>query len=42
MDVTASFNDAAVLSLVLPVALLIAITIWWVVVFRRRSSSDEN
>jgi hypothetical protein len=41
MDVIASFNTAAVLTLVLPVALLIAITIWWVVVFRRRSS-DEN
>ena len=41
MDVTASFNTGAILSLVLPVALLIGVTIWWVVVFRRRSS-EEN
>ncbi len=40
MDVTASFLEASVLTLVLPVALLIAIMIWWVVVFRRRSSDD--
>ena len=40
MDLTASFLEASVLTLVLPVALLIAITIWWVVVFRRRSSDD--
>lgn len=37
MDVTASFNEGAVLTLVLPVALLIAVTIWWIVVLRRRS-----
>jgi cytochrome c-type biogenesis protein CcmH/NrfF len=40
MDVTASYLEASVLTLVLPVALLIAITIWWVIVFRRRSSDD--
>jgi cytochrome c-type biogenesis protein CcmH/NrfF len=40
MDVTASFLSGAILSWALPLALLIAITIWWVVVFRRRSSDD--
>jgi cytochrome c-type biogenesis protein CcmH/NrfF len=40
MDVTASFNEAAILTLVLPLALLVAVTIWWVVVLRRRSSDD--
>jgi cytochrome c-type biogenesis protein CcmH/NrfF len=40
MDVTASFLSGAILSWALPLALLIAITIWWVVIFRRRSSDD--
>jgi cytochrome c-type biogenesis protein CcmH/NrfF len=40
MDVTASFLQGAILSWALPLALLIAITIWWVVVVRRRSSDD--
>jgi hypothetical protein len=40
MDLTASILEASVLTLVMPVALLIAITIWWVIVFRRRSSHD--
>ena len=40
MDVTASFNTGAILSLVLPLALLIGITIWWLVVLRRRSSDQ--
>jgi cytochrome c-type biogenesis protein CcmH/NrfF len=40
MDVIASFNAGAILSWALPLALLIAITIWWVVVLRRRSSND--
>jgi hypothetical protein len=40
MDVTASFNEGAILTLVLPLALLIAVTIWWVVVLRRHSSDD--
>jgi hypothetical protein len=35
MDVTASFLAGSILGLVLPVALLIAILIWWIVVFRR-------
>jgi cytochrome c-type biogenesis protein CcmH/NrfF len=40
MDVTASFLSGAILSWAVPLALLIAITIWWVVVLRRRSSDD--
>lgn len=40
MDVTASFLSGAILSWALPLALLIGITIWWVVIFRRRSSDD--
>jgi cytochrome c-type biogenesis protein CcmH/NrfF len=41
MDVTASFLDGAILSWALPLALLIAITIWWLLVLRRRGSQDE-
>jgi hypothetical protein len=40
MDVTASFLEGAILSWALPLALLIGITIWWLVVLRRRSSDD--
>ena len=40
MDVTASYLSAEVLTLVVPLALLIAITIWWMIVLRRRSSDD--
>jgi len=40
MDVTASFLSGAILSWALPLALLIAVTVWWVVVLRRRSSDD--
>jgi cytochrome c-type biogenesis protein CcmH/NrfF len=40
MDVTASFLSGAILSWALPLALLIGITIWWLVVLRRRSSGD--
>ncbi len=40
MDVIASFLEGAILTLVLPLALLIAVTIWWIVVLRRRSSDD--
>jgi cytochrome c-type biogenesis protein CcmH/NrfF len=40
MDVTASFLSGAILSWALPLALLIAILIWWSVVLRRRSSDD--
>jgi len=37
MDVTASFLAGSILGLVMPVVLLIAITIWWTIVVRRRS-----
>ncbi len=38
MDVIASFLSGAILSWAIPLVLLIGITIWWVVVLRRRSS----
>jgi hypothetical protein len=40
MDVTASFLEGAILSLALPLGLLVAITIWWLVVLRRRGGED--
>ena len=40
MDVTASFLSGAILSWALPLALLIAILIWWIAVLRRRG--DES
>ena len=40
MDVTASFLAGALLSWALPLALLIAVLIWWMVVLRRRGSED--
>ena len=40
MDVTASFLTGSILSLILPLALLIAILIWWLAVLRRRG--DES
>ena len=40
MDVTASFLAGAILGWALPLALLIAIGIWWMMVLRRRSSDD--
>jgi len=43
MDVTASDCLAgSLLSWALPIALLIAITIWWLVVLRRRSSDEDT
>ena len=41
MDVTASFLEGAILSWALPLALLTAILIWWLVVLRRRSSDES-
>jgi hypothetical protein len=38
MDVT-SFLTGSILGLVLPLALLIAILIWWIAVLRRRNES---
>ena len=40
MDVTAAYLSAEILTWAVPLALLIAITIWWVVVLRRRSGND--
>jgi len=40
MDVTAAYLSAEVLTWAVPLALLIAVTIWWVVAVRRRSSND--
>jgi cytochrome c-type biogenesis protein CcmH/NrfF len=40
MDVTASFLTGSILSWALPLALLTAVTIWWVVALRRRSRDD--
>jgi hypothetical protein len=40
MDVTGSFLAGSILGLVLPLALLVAILIWWITVLRRRS--DES
>jgi hypothetical protein len=40
MDVTGSFLAGSILSLILPLALLAGVLIWWVAVLRRRS--DET
>jgi hypothetical protein len=40
MDVTASFLAGSILGLVLPLALLIGILVWWMFVLRRRSDED--
>jgi hypothetical protein len=40
MDLTASFLTGSILSLVLPLALLAAVLIWWIAVLRRRG--DES
>jgi hypothetical protein len=40
MDVTASFLAGSILGLVLPLALLIGILVWWMVVLRRRGDED--
>jgi cytochrome c-type biogenesis protein CcmH/NrfF len=41
MDVTASFLEGAILTWALPLALLIAIMVWWLIVLRRRSSDES-
>jgi len=40
MDVTASFLAGSILGWALPLALLIGILIWWMIVLRRRGSED--
>ena len=41
MDVTASFLAGSILGWALPILLLIAITIWWLIVVRRRSNDES-
>jgi cytochrome c-type biogenesis protein CcmH/NrfF len=38
MDLTAAYLSAEILTWALPLALLIAVTIWWLVALRRRSN----
>jgi cytochrome c-type biogenesis protein CcmH/NrfF len=40
MDLIASFLTGAILSWALPLALLLAILIWWIAVLRRRGGED--
>jgi hypothetical protein len=40
MDVEASFLTGSILTLILPLALLLGILVWWIAVLRRRSSDD--
>jgi cytochrome c-type biogenesis protein CcmH/NrfF len=40
MDVTASFLAGALLSWALPLALLVSVLTWWIVVLRRRRDED--
>jgi len=37
MDVTASFLAGSILGWAMPLVLLIAISIWWTIIVRRRS-----
>ncbi len=37
MDVIASFLEGSILGLAIPLVLLIAVTIWWLIVLRRQS-----
>lgn len=40
MDLTASFLAGSILGWALPIALLIAVAIWWTAILRRRSGGD--
>jgi hypothetical protein len=40
MDLIASFNTGAVLSLVIPLAVLALVLLWWAGVLRGRSGGD--
>ena len=40
MDVTASYLAGSLLTWAVPLALLIAILIWWMIVLHRRSDED--
>ena len=39
MDVTAAYLSAEILTWAVPLVLLIAVLIWWMVVLRRRSEA---
>ena len=41
MPVASHFLAGSILTLVLPVAVLIAVTIWWLLVLRRKSSGIQ-
>jgi cytochrome c-type biogenesis protein CcmH/NrfF len=41
MDLTASFLAGSLLSWALPLALLVAVLVWWTVVLRRRGSGED-
>ncbi len=40
MDVTASFLAGSILGWALPLALLIGVLVWWMIILRRRSDED--
>jgi hypothetical protein len=40
MDLIASFTTGAVLSLVVPLAVLALVLIWWASIMRRRTGGD--
>ena len=40
MDLTASFLAGSVLTLVLPLAVLAIVLVWWGTILRRRSGGD--
>jgi hypothetical protein len=40
MDLTASFLTGSILSLVVPLAVLAAVLVWWGTALRRRSRGD--
>ena len=40
MDVTASFLAGSILGWAMPLALLVAVTIWWIVILRRRGEGS--
>jgi cytochrome c-type biogenesis protein CcmH/NrfF len=40
MDLTASFLAGSILGWAMPIVLLIVITIWWIVLVKRRSRDE--
>lgn len=41
MDLIASFLAGSILGWALPIVLLLAITVWWLVILRRRGPEDS-